>query len=355
MNQIISIDPDKDPRWDQFVGTHPLGWVVHLSGWKKLLERCFPHMKGHYLALCNSATHELKAALPLFEVRSWLTGNRLVSIPMAQLSDPLVDSTDDLNKLLEAAFQLSQRLHTSHIELRTFHAPSLDHDKRLRADEFYKHHFIPLDKEPETLKRSFHNKAINQAIHRASRKGLRVKIADSEEDLKVFYRLFMQTRKSLGVPFMPYRFLKSLWDIFYPLNMAILLLAQQEDRTASGILFFQFNGRFSAEWEGWDREFSTHNPNHLIFWEGIKLAYQNGNSIFDFGITDPNNEGLVLFKNRWGTEVMNLHRYYYSEEPGGNFIEDEKSVKNRLLEGICKCSPDFIYRQFGNFCFRHMG
>ena len=355
MNPIISIDPDRDPRWDQFVENHPLGWVVHLSGWKQLLELCFPHMKGHYLAICKPGTDELQAALPLFEIRSWLTGNRLVSIPFAQLSDPLVNSVDDLSLLLEAAFQLSQRIQTSHIEIRTFQAPSSDIDRRLRADEFYKHHFIPLDKEPEDLKRSFHNKAINQAIHRAARKGLKVKVADNEEDLKVFYRLFMQTRKSLGVPHMPYRFLKSLWDIFYPRNMAILLLAQEESRTASGILFFQFNGRFSAEWEGWDREFSAYNPNHLIFWEGIKLACQNGNRVFDFGITDPNNEGLVTFKNRWGTEVINLHRYYYSEKPGGTFIEDEHSIKNKLIEGICRNSPEFIYRQFGNFCFRHMG
>ena len=32
--EVIEIDPLKDPRWDTFVENHPFGWIVHLSGWK---------------------------------------------------------------------------------------------------------------------------------------------------------------------------------------------------------------------------------------------------------------------------------------------------------------------------------
>jgi hypothetical protein len=355
MEDITIIDPIKDPRWDKFVENHPHGWIVHLSGWKRLLEQSFPHMKGHYLALVDSTSNEIRAALPLFEVRSWLTGNRLVSIPFAQLCDPLVETSHDMEKILEGAFALSKELNTKFVEIRTYNAPSLKQNGHLRGDELYKHHFIPLDRDPETIRKSFHNRAINQAINRAVKHKLEIKIADSEAELKSFFELFTQTRKNLGVPYQPYNFFKILWDIFSPANMAILLLAKMEDRTASGILFFQFNGRFSAESEGWDREFSNTNPNHLIFWEAIKLAHKNGNKIFDFGITTPDNEGLVTFKNRWGTNVVDLHRYFYAEKPSKNFVESESSLKQRLIEGICKKSPDPIYKMFGNFCFRHMG
>jgi hypothetical protein len=354
MEKVEIIDPIKDPRWDKFVEAHPFGWIVHLSDWKKVLEKSFPHMKGHYLALVDVESSEIRAALPLFEVRSRLTGNRLVSVPFAQLCDPLIRTSDDMAKLLDGAFDLSKRLKTSYIEIRTYNAPSFP-DERLRADELYKHHFIKLDNDPGIIRKSFHQRGINQAINRAIRNELELKVADCEEDVKAFNDLFMQTRKRLGVPYQPYLFLKTLWDIFHPLNRLILLLAKHKNRIASGIVFFQFNGRFSAEWEGWDTSFGNINPNHFIFWEGIKLAHKNENRIFDFGITSPTNEGLVTFKNRWGTEVVDFHRYYYSLDASKTYLESETSLKQKVIEGICRKSPSKLYELFGIFCFRHMG
>jgi len=58
------IDPLADRRWDRFVDQHPFGWITRLSGWKSVLEWTFPHMRGYYLTLCDSAG-VLKAALPI--------------------------------------------------------------------------------------------------------------------------------------------------------------------------------------------------------------------------------------------------------------------------------------------------
>ena len=62
------INPITDDRWDRFVESHPFGWICHLSGWKKMLESTFPHIKGHYIALLDS-NGNIQAALPIFEVR----------------------------------------------------------------------------------------------------------------------------------------------------------------------------------------------------------------------------------------------------------------------------------------------
>ena len=355
MDKVITVDPTTDPRWDNFVENHRFGWIVHLSGWKNILESNFPHMKGHCLALIDPATDNIKAALPLYEVRSWLTGNRLVSIPLAQLSDPLVENRTDMERLIAAALDLSKSLKTSHVEIRTIDSLSLFKTGHSGVDEVYRHHFLPLDRDLEAIKKSLHYKAVRYEINKAARNKLDLKIADSETDLEAFQVLFTQTRKRLGAPYQPYPFLKSIWDTFYPLNMIKLLLARHEGQTVAGLLFFEFNGRFSAEIAGWDRSYSDMSPNHFLYWEGIKLAHQNGNKVFDFGITSTNNESLMNFKSRWGTTAVDQHRYYYSEQGTENFFVNETSMKHRLIEGICKHSPDLIYRMFGNFCFRHMG
>jgi len=42
-------------------------------------------------------------------------------------------------------------------------------------------------------------------------------------------------------------------------------------------------------------------PNNLIMWEAIKWCAQNGFKTFSLGRTEPENEGLLQFKQGWGT------------------------------------------------------
>ena len=146
------VDPLNDPRWDAFVEDHPFGWICHLSRWKQVLENAFKHIRGHHLALLDDTNNAISAAFPLFEVRSWLMGNRLVSTPFATLCDPLISSREQMAALLESAIDLSRQLRCSRIEIRTLASSSLIVDNRLGSDCFHKHHYLPLDAEPEQLR-----------------------------------------------------------------------------------------------------------------------------------------------------------------------------------------------------------
>ena len=64
MTEVAIIDPDQDPRWDEFVLSHPAGWLCHLSGWKRVLESAFKQMRGHYLVLQERPAGEIRAGLP---------------------------------------------------------------------------------------------------------------------------------------------------------------------------------------------------------------------------------------------------------------------------------------------------
>lgn len=209
-NTVIEIDPSKDHRWDKFVENHPLGWIVHLSGWKTVLESSFPHMKGHYFAIMNDANEEIRAALPVFEVNSWILGKRLVSIPFATLNDPLVRQEEDIEPLLKRVIELSHRLQASFIEIRTLKSFSLFENRQLTDNRLFKHHYINLDKPLDELKMTFHRKSVRQEIRRAEKNRLNLRIANTESDLLIFYDIYVKSRKRLGLPAQPYHFFKSL-------------------------------------------------------------------------------------------------------------------------------------------------
>ena len=353
-NPII-IDPTQDPRWDKFVENHPFGWIVHLSGWKQVLENSFKHMKGHYLALIDTTTDDIQAALPLFEVRSWLIGNRLVSIPFATLCDPLITTTDDMSKLFAEALNLSKELKTPSIEIRAFMSVPLIQEEALGKNPSYKHHYILLDKEPEELKKSFHRTNVRQRIQRALKSNLSLKVADNESDMINFYQLHTMTRKKIGLPPQPYTFFKQLWKTFSPSKRMVLLLAERNNITLAGLILFKFKDRVSAEFLASDEQYLNVSPNHLLFWEAIKSAYDEGYKIFDFGRTSPYNETLISFKNRWGTTVADLPQFCYPKKLSENIADRETSTSYKLINKICRNSPESVCKLLGQICYKHLG
>ena len=351
---IATIDPLSDRRWDAFVEDHPFGWLCHLSGWKEVLDRSFRHMKAHYLVLLLG--NEIHAALPVFEVRSWLTGNRLVSIPFATICDPLVSSDDELAQLVEAVIGLSRKRMIKSIEIRTLESWPHFGGSPLNVGGKYKHHYIPLKKSPDELMKSFHRSCVRQRISRAMNSGIEVSAGKTESDLRDFYRLHVLSRKRLCLPPQPYAFIKSLFDIFHPDGRANLILGKKDGNPIAALLLLRFKGRVSAEYAVYDDSYLNISPIHLLFWEAIRTASEDGFKVFDFGRTLPLNTNLMDFKDRWGTVVSDMPQFHYPSS--GALAGDggrEGTLGYKLIRKVCRNTPDFALHHIGNFCYRHLG
>ena len=354
MVNITEIDPVNDSRWDKFVEEHPLGWIVHLSRWKLVLEECFPHMKGHFLALVDSASNEISAGLPCYEVRSWLLGNRLISIPAATISNPLISTAEQADKLFAASLDLAKSTGIKNIQIRTLHTDGLIKKIPFSTETHFVHHYLPLDRELAQIKKLFHYKSVQYEINKSAKKNLRLRVAEDESDIRSFYALYLKTRKRLGLPPQPYRFFKRLWDVFSPTMNVRVLLALSEGTAVAGHFLFLFNGRVSAEAAGWDIE-SKSSPNHFLFWEGIKLASLSGYRIFDFGRTSIVNESLMRFKKRWGTKEETLPCYFYPAGFSGKDSSRENSALYKMMHSVCEKSPEALFPLIGRLCYRHLG
>lgn len=356
MKEIKIINPLTDTRWDTFVGNHPLGWVVHLSGWKKVIEQTFSHIKGHYLAIIDTETDEIKAGLPVYEIRSWLTGKRLVSIPFATVSDLLSSNKNQSALLINEAIKLLNQLKYSHMEIRALNSSSLVNHKQLIENHDYKHHYLDLSAGKEAIWDHLHYKAIRYEINKANKNKLKLKIAETENDLHHFYNLYSLTRKRLGLPSQPYLFFERLYDTFSGSHNITILLACLEDQAIAGHFLFKYNGRTSVEATGINDAYRKISPNHFLFWEGIKLACAEGYKIYDFGRTSIFNPSLMNFKKRWETTEADLYTFYYDR--GGkrlSMASRESSLSYRLIRYMCNKSPGSIQPVLSRFCYRHLG
>jgi CelD/BcsL family acetyltransferase involved in cellulose biosynthesis len=353
--RIVKIDPLTDRRWDAFVESHPFGWICHLSGWEKVLVQSFGHMQGHCLALVDSMNDDIRAALPLFEVQSWLTGRRLVSIPFATLSDPLISEPHHGYKLLEAAAALAEELEVSRLEIRTLHSRQLIENSRFVVDPFYKHHYLALNAEPEELRKSFHYKAVRYEINKAEKSDLSFRLAKEKSQLRQFYALYMQTRKRLGLPVQPYQYFDAIWETFNGPGRCLLVFAMHRGELAAAQLYFRFNGRVSMEFEAWDTRFRNLSPNHYLIWKTINLSCREGFQIFDFGRTSPANAALMDFKRRWGTTIVDLPQFCYPITRYNELSGKETSLAYRAVQKACRMSPGILFPFISNLAYRHLG
>jgi hypothetical protein len=348
--RILVIDPVADRLWDKFVLDHPYGWITHLSGWKTVLEKSFPHMRGHYFAIADYKGN-IESALPLYEVNSWLLGKKLVSIPFATLSDPLVSNTIEAEILTDHVKGFSEEKGIERLEIRTLHAAPYMKVAGMHSASSFATHFLELEN-PDILKKRFHYKSIRYEINKAEKNHLKLSKAGSEADLKSFYRLYTKTRKRLCLPPQPYRFFKSLWDQFHPGNLDIYF-AECDMKQIAALLVFKFKNRVSAEALGWDIDYEKASPNHFMFWNAIKAAYEEGYKIFDFGRTAKSNTGLMNFKSRWGTSSSDIVHFNFPSN--GENIPRENTKAYDLVKLIFRVAPEALTPILGNFCYRHMG
>ena len=350
----VILDPVTDPRWNTFVEGHPFGLICHHSRWKQVLEESFPHMKGYYLALPGHEKDSIRAALPLFEIKSILTGKRLVSIPFATHCDPLISSPEDMRELLDAALALSKTLGISRIELKVSASAPRIHDDRMGIMVSHKSHELSLEADPEELMKTF-SKQVKRKIKLFQNTGFALRNAEKNTDIEEFYQLYVKTRKRLGLPPQPYVFFYSLWEKFSYSNNISILLARYKGQLIAGLIMLKFKDRCSWEYLASDASFQNLHTNYFILWEAIKVAHAEGYRIFDFGRTGISNEGLMTFKGLWGTTVVDLPELYYPKKAFSMVSYHEGSVPYKIVREINKKLPDPLFKYIGNFVYRHLG
>jgi len=354
MEKITIVDPQNDPRWDKFVDDHPFGWIVHLSGWRTVLEKSFPHMRGHYLSLVDPVSNQILAALPFFEVRSWLIGDRKVSIPYATLCDPLVSNQEQLNSLLQEMINFSGRSSFTNMTVRMFLSSQIVRGMDRVADCFYKTHQLRLLDDPEETKKSF-SRNVRRKIKEMDTGDLNLRIGFGETDVSIFYQLYVKTRKRLGLPSHPHRLFNNLFDVFSPERKIALLFAENKGKAVGGLIVFKYKDRVSSEYLASDIAFRHMNIDYFLYWNAIAMACREGYSVYDFGRTALNNSSLLEFKRKWGTDELDLPQYYYSKDAHQESMNQESSSFYRLTSNLCKYAPDVVYSLIGKICYGHLG
>ena len=107
--------PSDKQAWDSYVLNHPHSTHCHLSGWKRVIENAYGH-RGYYLLAEENS--KISGILPLVHIKSFIFGNKLISMPFLNYGGILADNEETEIALLSEAIKLSQELRVNDMELR---------------------------------------------------------------------------------------------------------------------------------------------------------------------------------------------------------------------------------------------
>ena len=351
------LSPGGEADWDAFVHTHELGLVYDLSAWKKMLEEAFPHIRGRFLVLRENPSGKIVAGMPVYRVRSWLLGNRIVSVPFASFCNPLVSSESQLDLLLPEVMEEYRRNKSDRLEIRMTEATrQLSHPSLSRVAR-YKHHFLPLDKDPHEIFTSFAKTSVCQKVIKAQKAGVVIEEVDDERSLRVCHDILVKLRHRICLPAIPYSFFAAMRRQLAP-ELLKIFIALQKGKPVACHLVLTYKDLWTSEYSA-STDDALHGVNQLLYWETIRRAITAKAKVFSFGRTSATNRGLLAYKRRWHTLEEDVTENILLRADASDHVPSAAELLGpramELLKALIRKSPLALNRIIGGYCYRHMG
>jgi CelD/BcsL family acetyltransferase involved in cellulose biosynthesis len=344
---VEAIDPVTDPDWASFLDRCPGAEVFHHPFWLRLLRDQY----GYELRACcvRGEDDEIEAGLPVALIESRLTGRRLVAVPFSDTCSPLLaaEATEGAGEVLTRA--LGAEAERMGLGL-TVHAPLPGVAPAALHTHFVRHE-LALGPDLAAVEAGFSKSRATRNVRKARREGLTVEFSREREGLEDFYALHLQTRRKLGVPTQPKRFILRFEGLFDAGLGFVATVRDGAAPVAAGV-FLNFNGTLTYKYGASDPRALAKRPNNLLHAEAIRWGCEQGLERYDLGRTDLDNEGLRAFKSLWGAEELPLS-YTYLRTPPPTAGEDGRL--DRVTATVIKRSPALVGRLAGELLYRHYG
>jgi hypothetical protein len=344
---IFSLNPLVDPRWDDLATTHPRASPFHQRGWLKAVALTYGYRP---MALTDSPPgNALSGGIVFCGIQSWLTGNRLVSLPFADHAEPLVDDCVGASELSEWMRAQCDEQNWKYIELRPV-SWTAQSGSPLRESDVFWFHTLNLEPTTEQLFRGLHKSCVQRRIRRAEHEQLSYERGRSAELIDDFYKLLIITRRRHRLLPQPRVWFQNLVACMSP--NAEIRVARKDGRPIAAIFTMIHRETVVYKYGCSDERFHHLGPMPFLFWRLIEESKAAGFQQIDFGRTDLDNAGLIEFKDRMGATRKKIT---YLRYPSGS---DSRGLASRclpLMRPLFSVLPDALSSLAGRALYRHIG
>jgi Acetyltransferase (GNAT) domain len=346
----FQLDPTTDVRWAEFVKRQPNASVFHSVGWLQALRHAYGYETLAYTT--STPTQELQNGLVFCRIQSRITGRRLVSLPFADHCDLLYDSAEDLVNLIRFSESVLHDHNLRYVEIRPTNGDFgvIGNPGSFQETSKYFLHTLSLTPSLDEIFRNFDKDCVQRRVRHGDRDGLFERCGRSEELLREFFALFVITRRRHHIPPAPLSWFRNLIQF---LGEAVeIRVAYKDGIPVTAILTLRFNRTVYYKYGCSDARFNKLGAMPWLFWKAIVAAKSDGALEFDFGRTDEDNSGLLVFKNHFVPHPQPLVYWRY---PKSSQIRSLEGRPLKTAKRLFSLMPPSVLRVIGQLAYRHIG
>jgi len=328
-------------EWSEFIQEHPFGNIFQTPE----MNQVYAHTKNYepvVVAVVDDENSEILSFLQAVVINEVNFLRKLTSRSVIQ-GGPLIAYRDKRAissiKILFESFDKIVGKKAIYTEIRNMWDTSDVHQTFYNIGYMYTPHvnfLIDLSASPEEIFSNF-KRDKKRAIKKAKKSGIKIKQANTLEEIEAFYKIISETYKTANLPKPPRSLFFSVFEILKKKNLAKFFLASFDGEVIAGRLVLCYKGTIFDWYAGAKKDFLNLRPNELLVWHVLKWGSENNYSTFDFGgAGNPKKKyGVRDFKRQFGGQMVEFGRYkkVYSPrmlkllEKGLNIYKLKKLIK----------------------------
>ena len=343
---IYEIDPTTDPRWEEFLQSHPQASIFHTGGWLEALRRTYGYTPVAFTT--SPAGRPLTSGIPFCKVSGWF-GRRLVALPFSDHCDPLVQTPEQLRHLIGYVRDKCNAEGWDYAEVRPT-KNELGPLSTFGRSQSYCLHRLDIRGNLTEIFGNVHKSCVQRKIRRSLREGLTYEEGTGDTLLEKFYSLLVLTRRRHGLPTQPRCWFQNLIACLG--NNLRIRLASKGQRPVASIMTIHYKHALVYKYGASDRRFSNAGGMQFLLWRAIQEAKNDDLWQLDLGRSDADNLGLITFKNRWGAAKTELAYFRYP------ILSDDllaKASQARISKYVWSHAPNAVLTVAGRAIYKHLG
>jgi len=329
------------------VARHAGASVFHQRGWLEALARTYGYEP--FVLTTAPPGEPLENGIAVCRISSWVTGTRLVSLPFSDHCEPLLANLDQLPEFIKWLQAECDLRRWQYVELRPL-SGTQGTDYGIQPSCSYWFHELDIRPSLEQIFRRLHNNSFRRKVQRAQRERLSYEAGQSEQLLDEFYRLLLTTRRRHQMLPQPRTWFRNL--IKYMGDKLQIRLSRKNGVPIAAMLTMQHRSCVVYKYGCSNEKFHSLGGMPFLLWRLVEESKALGAEKIDFGRTDLNNEGLIVFKDRLGTSrrLLTYYRHTRKARRGKATLWDSQAVQ-QLISFL----PEAISSAAGRVLYRHMG
>lgn len=339
--RINLFDKSNEMIDDYLFKTHAAS-IYHQPKWLDVIKNSFNHKSYYFVA--QSGSNKVIGVLPLVQLKSFLFGHFLISIPYFNYGGAIAISKEIESKLIEAANQLAKELGVEYVEYRDS-SPRKNYP--VKTDKV--NMLLKLESSSDAMWQRFPSKLRSQI-----KKSLEGPITAQQGQLELldsFYKVFAKNMRDLGTPVYAKSFFKNIL-LAFPKNTQIIIVEHQ-GKPVSAAFLIHYKGTLEIPWASTLREANHLASNMTLYWQVIQYAISLKCKQFDFGRSSKNS-GTYRFKKQWGAKPQACYWHYWLNNGNEMPALNPSNPKFQLMIKTWQLMPVFLTKLIGPFIVKNL-